>query len=102
ELGQQSWRHGYTPRGGRLYAWTCFLPSVIDPPGPARWCRCTADSRTLILVLLLAQFRQPLLRFGDVLRIGLVGGNLAVEFDGARPFLQILVVEMGRPQAGVE
>src|SRR5207245_11275473 len=35
--GRQSWLHGDKPRGGRRMLWIGFWPSVIDPPGQARW-----------------------------------------------------------------
>src|SRR5437899_2894907 len=54
------------------------------------------------LLLLLTQFRQTLLGFGDVLGIGLVRGDFAVKLDGAGALLQMLVIEMSRPQARVE
>src|SRR5438128_124285 len=46
----QSSLHGDKPRGGRPMLWIGFWPSVIDPPGQARW-SLTAKPRTVILVI---------------------------------------------------
>src|SRR5438132_7399864 len=54
------------------------------------------------LILLVAQFQEALLGFGDPFGIGFVSGDVAIELDRTAAFLEMLVIQSGGAKAGVE